>query len=120
MSKRMSKFLAYWIILVLVQIYCYALYQYDQTYGFDETINPATIIAYTLVIIGLLGLVGRYLNNKDMKRGYCDSGITQERIDVCKNEKNVGHIMDDSFDAKKIKDREIRERTDENDDDSQR
>ena len=120
MSKRMSKFLIYWTLLVLVQIYGYALYQYDQTYGFDETINPVTIIAYTLVIIGLLGLVGRYLNNKDMKRGYCDSGIPQERIDTHKNKKNVGHIMDDSLKAKEIKDQEIWERTDENDDDSQR
>ena len=78
MSKKMAKFLTYWTLLVLVQIYCYALYQYNQIYGFDETINPVTIVAYTLVIIGLLGLVGRYLNNKDMKRGYCDSGIPQE------------------------------------------
>ena len=120
MSKKMAKFLTYWTLLVLVQIYCYALYQYNQIYGFDETINPVTIVAYTLVIIGLLGLVGRYLNNKDMKRGYCDSGIPQERIDTHKNKKNVGHIMDDSLKAKEIKDQEIWERTDENDDDSQR
>ena len=120
MSKRMSKFLTYWTLLVLVQIYGLAIYQFGQTYGFDDQINPTSIIAVTLTIIGLLGLVGRYLNNKDMKRGYCDSGIPQERIDAHKNKKNVGHIMDDSFDAKEIKDREIRERTNEDDDDSQR
>ena len=120
MSKRMSKFLTYWTLLVLVQIYGLAIYQYGQTYGFDDQINPTSIVAVTLTIIGLLGLVGRYLNNKDMKRGYCDSGIPQERIDAHKNKKNVGHIMDDSFKAKEIKDQEIWERTDENDDDSQR
>lgn len=120
MSKRMSKFLVYWTILVMVQIYLYALYQYHQTYGFDETINPATIIAYTLVLIGCFGLIGRYLEYKDIQRGYCDSGITQERIDGCKNKKNVGHIMEDSSNIKEIKDREIRERTDEDDNDSQR
>ena len=120
MSKRMSKFLTYWTLLVLVQIYGLAIYQYGQTYGFDDQINPTSIVAVTLTIIGLLGLVGRYLNNKDMKRGYCDSGIPQERIDAHKNKKNVGHIMDDSFNAKEIKNREIRENTDEDDDDSQR
>lgn len=78
MSKRMSKFLTYWTLLVLVQIYGLAIYQYGQTYGFDDQINPTSIIAVALTIIGLLGLVGRYLNNKDMKRGYCESGITQE------------------------------------------
>jgi len=78
----MSKFLTYWTLLVLVQIYGLAIYQYGQTYGFDDQINPTTIIAATLTIIGLLGLVGRYLNNKDMKQGYCESGITQEQIDA--------------------------------------
>lgn len=39
-------------------------------------------------------LLGRYLEHKDIQRGYCDSGITQEQIDGCKNEKNVGHIME--------------------------
>lgn len=72
-----------------------------------------------VIIIGLLGLIGRYLNNRDRKRGYCDSGIPQERIDAYKNEKNVGHVMD-NFSAKEIKDQEIQERTDEDDDDSQR
>jgi len=65
-------------------------------------------------------LLDRYLEHKDIQRGYCDSGITQERIDLCKNEKNVGHIMEDLSNIKEIKDREIRERTDEDDNDSQR
>lgn len=65
-------------------------------------------------------LLGRYLEHKDIQRGYCDSGIPQERIDGCKNAKNVGHIMEDESNIKEIKDREIQERTDENDDDSQR
>ncbi len=36
MNKRMSKFLTYWTLLVLVQIYGLAIYQYGQTYGFDD------------------------------------------------------------------------------------
>lgn len=44
MSKRMSKFLTYWTLLVLVQIYGLVIYQYGQTYGFDDQINPTTII----------------------------------------------------------------------------
>ena len=116
MSKRMSKFLTYWTLLVLVQIYGLAIYQYGQTYGFDDQINPTTIIAATLTIIGLLGLVGRYLNNKDMKRGYCESGITQEQIDAYQKSKNVGHLMENSA----MKDLESGKHDYENDDDTKR
>lgn len=62
--------------------------------------------------------LGRYLEHKDIQRGYCDSSITQEQIDGCKNEKNVGHIMEESSNIKEIKDREIQERTYEDDNDS--
>ncbi|MDD3594906.1 hypothetical protein [Sulfuricurvum sp.] len=120
MSKRMSKFLAYWTLLVLVQIYGLAIYQYGQTYGFDEDINPTTIIAATLCVIGILGLIGRYLNNKDMKRGYCDSGITQERINEYQKSKNVGHLMAVEDQQHEIKDRAIREHNYEDDDDTKR
>jgi hypothetical protein len=78
----MSKFLIIWTLLVLLQIYALAIYQYEQTYGFDEDINPTTIIAATLCVIGILGLIGRYLNNKDMKRGYCDSGILNPQLNI--------------------------------------
>ena len=120
MSKRMSKFLTYWTLLVLVQIYGLAIYQYGQTYGFDDQINPTTIIAATLTIIGLLGLVGRYLNNKDMKRGYCESGITQEQIDAYQKTKNVGHIMEDGSKVSAIKDAKFGKHDYENDDDTKR
>ena len=118
MSKRMSKFLIIWTLLVLLQIYALAIYQYGQTYGFDEDINPTTIIAATLCVIGILGLIGRYLNNKDMKRGYCDSGITQERIDEYQKSKNGGHLMAGEDQHHEIKDSVIREREYENDDDT--
>jgi hypothetical protein len=116
----MSKFLAYWTLLVLVQIYGLAIYYYGETYGFNESINPTTIIAATLCVIGILGLIGRYLNNKDMKRGYCDSGITQERIDEYQKSKNVGHLMAVEDQQHEIKDREIWERDYEDDDDAKR
>ena len=120
MSKRMSKFLTYWTLLVLVQIYGLAIYQFGQTYGFDDQINPTTIIAATLTIIGLLGLVGRYLNNKDMKRGYCESGITQEQIDAYQKSKNVGHLMEDGSKVSTIKDAKSGKHDYENDDDTKR
>lgn len=120
MSKRMSKFLTYWTLLVLVQIYGLAIYQYGEIYGFDDQINPTIIIASTLTIIGLLGLVGRYLNNKDMKRGCCESGITQEQIDAYQKSKNGGHLMAVENQQHKIKDSEIREREHEDDDDAER
>lgn len=120
MSKRMAKFLTYWTLLVLVQIYGLAIYHYGQTYGFDEDINPTTIIAGTLFVIGILGLIGRYLNNKDMKRGYCDSGISQEKINEYQKSKNVGHLMAAEDQHHEHKDCEIREDNYEDDDDAKR
>lgn len=80
MSKAMQKIIIYLVILVALQIVGLAIYQYGQTYGFNENINPTTIIAGLMAVIGLLGLVGRYLNKKDSKRGYCESGISEEQI----------------------------------------
>lgn len=120
MSKRMSKFLTYWTLLVLVQIYGLAIYQYGQSYGFDEQINPTTIIAATLTIIGLLGSIGCYLNNKDMKRGYCESGITQEQIDAYQKSKNGGHLMEDGSKTSVIIDAISQKNDYENDHDTSR
>jgi hypothetical protein len=116
----MSKSLTYWTLLVLVQIYGLAIYQYGQTYGFDKDINPTTIIAATLCVIGIFGLIGRYLNNKDMKRGYCESGITQEQIDGYQKSKNGGHLMEDATIFSAIKEIKYREREHEENDDSKR
>ncbi|MDD2781671.1 hypothetical protein [Sulfuricurvum sp.] len=120
MSKRISKLLIYWTLLVLVQIYGLAIYQYGQSYGFDEQINPTTIIAAILTIIGLLGLIGRYLNNKDMKRGYCESGIAQEQIDAYQKSRNGGHLMEDVSKASDIKDAISQKNDYENDHDTKR
>lgn len=116
----MSKFLTYWTLLVLVQIYVLAIYQYGEIYGFNDQINPTTIIAATLSIIGLLGLVGRYLNNKDMKRGYCESGITQEQIDAYQKSKNLGHLMEDGSNVSVMKDAIPQKNDYENDNDTKR
>jgi len=120
MSKRMSKFLTYWTLLVLVQIYGLVIYQYGETYGFDDQINPVTIIAATLTIIGLLGLIGRYLNNKDMKRGYCESGIAQEQIDAYQKSRNGGHLMEDGHKTSVIKEAISQKNDYENDHDTKR
>lgn len=120
MSKRMSKFLTYGTLLVLVLMYGLAIYQYGQTYGFDDQINPTTIIALTLAIIGLFGLIGRYLNNKDMKRGYCESGITQEQINAYQKPKSAAHLMEDASKASAIIDAKPEKHVYENDYDSKR
>lgn len=82
MSKAMQKIITYLAILVALQIVGLAVYQYGLTYGFNDKINPTTIIAGLMAVIGLLGLAGRYLNKKDSKRGYCESGISEEQIDM--------------------------------------
>ncbi|MFA6189816.1 MAG: hypothetical protein WC680_11120 [Sulfuricurvum sp.] len=40
-------------------------------------IDPIVIIGGILAIVGIILLIGRYLNNKDMKKGYCLSGIDE-------------------------------------------
>jgi len=40
------------------------------------------IFGGALVLIGIAGAIGRWLNNRDTKRGWCESGITQEQIDA--------------------------------------
>jgi predicted MFS family arabinose efflux permease len=40
------------------------------------------IIGGVLVLIGIAAAIGRWLNNRDSKRGWCESGITQEQIDA--------------------------------------
>lgn len=78
----MGRILFLLTVLLAIQIYALLFYEYGETYGFDDQINPITIIAGVLAIIGVIALFGRILNNKDTKRGYCESGITQEQIDT--------------------------------------
>lgn len=58
----------------------YALYTYDQAYGFDATFNPAIVLLWIMVLIGIAGIIGQYLTRRDIKNGYCDLGITEEQI----------------------------------------
>lgn len=39
--------------------------------------DPIVIIGGILAIVGLVVLIGRYLNNKDIKKGYCPSGTDE-------------------------------------------
>lgn len=42
---------------------------------FHSINDPIVIIGGILAIVGIAALIGRYLNNQDMKKGYCPSGI---------------------------------------------
>lgn len=44
---------------------------------FNSIIDPIVIIGGILAIIGIAALFGRYLNNQDIKKGYCSSGIDE-------------------------------------------
>jgi len=48
------------------------------------------IIGGVLVLIGIAAAIGRWLNNRDTKRGWCESGITQEQIDAYQHKNNQG------------------------------
>lgn len=48
------------------------------------------IIGGALVLIGIAGGIGRWLNNRDTKRGWCESGISEEQIDAYQHKNNKG------------------------------
>jgi len=56
------------------------LIQYDQTYGFDATFNPAILVLWIMALFGVAGIIGLILTRFDIKKGYCDLGITEEQI----------------------------------------
>lgn len=82
MSKSMGKIIFYLTVLVAIQLYGIVIYEYGEAYGFSDQINPFTIVAGSLALIGMAGWIGRYLNNKDTKRGYCESGISNDAINA--------------------------------------
>ncbi|MDP3465965.1 MAG: hypothetical protein Q8R86_09380 [Sulfuricurvum sp.] len=55
-------------------------------------VNCPTEIIFggVLVLIGIAAAIGRWLNNRDTKRGWCESGITQEQIDAYGHKNNQG------------------------------
>lgn len=106
------------MVVIGVQLIAFGLYQYHQTYGFDSTFNPALLVMWIIAMVGIAGIIGKYLNWLDTKKGYCVSEIAQEQIDPYKKTTNVGHVMDDQ--PREVKDREIREREYEEYDDTDR
>ena len=48
------------------------------------------IIGGVLVLIGIAGAIGRWLNNRDTKRGWCESGISEEQITAYQHKNNTG------------------------------
>ena len=90
----------------------YALYEYDRIYGFDATFNPAILLLWVMALIGIAGIIGQYLTHRDIKKGYCDLGITEEQI-RCYREK---HNLSDPYIKMREKNNEddydtIRQRT---------
>ena len=65
----------------------YALYEYHLTYGFDATFNPAILVLWIMALFGIAGMIGLFLTRLDIKKGYCDLGITEEQI-KCYREKH--------------------------------
>jgi len=48
------------------------------------------IIGSVLVLIGIAAAIGRWLNNRDTKRGWCESGISEEQITAYGHKNNQG------------------------------
>jgi hypothetical protein len=48
------------------------------------------IFGGVLVLIGIAGVIGRWLNNRDTKRGWCESGISEEQITAYQHKNNTG------------------------------
>lgn len=44
-------------------------------------IDPIVIIGGILAIVGIILLIGRYLNNQDMKKGYCPSCLNVQKLE---------------------------------------
>ena len=48
------------------------------------------IIGGALVLIGIAAAIGKWLNNRDTKRGWCESGISEEQITAYQHKNNQG------------------------------
>lgn len=91
-----------------VQIIALGLYQYHETYRFDATFNPAIVVMWVMVLFGVAGIIGKYLTRLDIKKGYCDLGISEEQIrryrekhsipDPCAGMRDKKHAADDDPD----------------------
>ena len=65
------------------------LIQYDQTYGFDATFNPAILLLWIMALLGIAGMIGLFLTQLDIKKGYCDLGITEGQIRRYREKHNI-------------------------------
>lgn len=65
------------------------LIQYDQTYGFDATFNPAILLLSIMALFGVAGIIGLILTRFDIKKGYCDLGINEEQIRRYREKHNI-------------------------------
>lgn len=89
MKRNIRVFFSVALMVLTVLVIGTGLYEYDQTYGFDATCNPAILVLWIMALIGIAGMIGQFLTRLDIKKGYCDLGITEEQIRRYREKHNI-------------------------------
>ena len=89
MKRNIRIFFSIVLMVITVLVIGTGLYEYDQTYGFDVTFNPAILVLWTMVLLGIAGMIGLFLTKLDCKKGYCDLGITEWQIRRYREKHNI-------------------------------
>lgn len=64
----MGRILFLLTVFVTLQLYVLVIYEYGEAYGFNDHINPLSIIAVILSLIGILWPIRRNRKNQETKR----------------------------------------------------
>lgn len=83
------RILGYFVLTTAVVSMVYILYSYGRLYEFNATFNPALFFMWGMSIFGIAGIIGNYLTKLDIKKGYCDLGITDEQIQSYRKTHNI-------------------------------
>jgi purine-cytosine permease-like protein len=67
------------IIIAIVSIV--ASFMLPNYFSNNSVDNILDIAGFVIVPIGIAGLIGKLLNRRDMKRGYCSSAIDEEKFE---------------------------------------
>lgn len=89
MKRNIRVFFSVALIAIALLAIGTGLIKYDQTYGFDATFNPAILLLSIMALFGVAGIIGLILTRFDIKKGYCDLGITEEQIRRYREEHNI-------------------------------
>lgn len=89
MKRNIRVFFSVALIAIALLAIGTGLIKYDQTYGFDATFNPVILLLWIMALLGIAGMIGLFLTRLDMKKGYCDLGITEEQIRRCREKHNI-------------------------------